>query len=166
MIAASALDVGNRIARQALVEKPAYAPSDDDLDPIFGVTSAPETATVRSQYFIWMDELTNRIYDKPSPATLAAFTSRAKTVLSLVGNNPLETFGNAAMKRFVQDCARFNWSPSTLADHVLIIKLIIASAVNEEGDKLFPRNWNTRFVNAPPVEPSKQKAIHLRPGPN
>jgi integrase len=104
-----------------------------------------------------MDELKTRAYDKPSPATLVTFTSRAKTVLSLAGNIPLAAFGNAALKKFVQDCAHFNWSPSTLADHVLIVKLIIASAVNEEGDPLHPRTWNRRFVNAPAVETAKQK---------
>jgi len=70
---------------------------------------------------------------------------------------PLAAFGNAAMKKFVQDCAHFNWSPSTLADHVLIVKLIIASAVNEEGDPLDPCTWNRRFLNAPAVETAKQK---------
>ena len=158
-MATSALDVGDRVARQALVEKPEYVPSDGDLDPIFGISSAPspEVVTLRSQYFIWMDELKTRAYDKPSPATLATFTSRAKTVLSLAGNTPLADFGNAALKQFVKDCAHFNWSPSTLADHVLIVKLIIASAVNEEGDPLHPRTWNRRFVNAPAVETAKQK---------
>jgi integrase len=153
----SALDVGDRVARQALVEKPEYVSSDDDLSPIFGISSTPEVVTLRSQYFVWMDELKARAYDKPSPATLATFTSRAKTVLSLAGNIPLAAFGNAAMKKFVQDCAHFDWSPSTLADHMLIVKLIIASAVNEEGDPLHPRAWNRRFVNAPAVETTKQK---------
>ena len=158
-MATSHLDLGEQIARQALVEKPEYVPSDGDLDSIFGASSAPssEVATLRSQYFVWMDGLKARAYDKPSPATLATFTSRARTVLSLAGNIPLASFGNAAMKKFVQDCARFNWSPSTLADHVLIVKLILASAVNEEGDCLHPRKWNRRFVNAPAVETSKQK---------
>jgi integrase len=158
-MATSALDVGDRVARQALVEKPEYVPSDDDLDAIFGISStpSPEVVTLRSQYFVWMDELKTRAYDKPSPATLATFTSRAKTVLSLAGNIPLATFGNAAMKKFVQDCAHFNWSPSTLSDHVLLVKLILASAVNEEGDCLHPRTWNRRFVNAPAVETAKQK---------
>jgi integrase len=40
---------------------------------------------------------------------------------------------------------------------VLIVKLIISSAVNEEGDCLHPRTWNRRFVNAPAVETTKQK---------
>src|ERR1700676_1419765 len=129
-MATSALDVGDRVARQALVEKPEYGPSDGDLDPIFGISSAPspKVVTLRSQYFIWMDELKTRAYDKPSPATLATFTSRAKTVLSLAGNIPLAAFGNAALKKLVKDCAQFNWSPSTLAAHVLIVKLIVASA--------------------------------------
>ena len=73
-MATSALDVGDRVARQALVEKPEFVPSNDDLGPIFGVSSAPapspEVVTRHSQHFVWMDELKTRAYDKPSPATL------------------------------------------------------------------------------------------------
>jgi hypothetical protein len=51
-MATSALDVGDRVARQALVEKPEYVPSDDDLDAIFGISSTPDVVTLRSQYFV------------------------------------------------------------------------------------------------------------------
>jgi integrase len=65
------------------------------------------------------------------------------------------------MRKFVLDVKRFDWSPATLAQHILIIKLIIASATDEEGEKLFPRVWDRRVINAPRVERSKQKAAVL-----
>jgi integrase len=109
-----------------------------------------------------MDELKNRAYDSPSPSTLATFTSCAKTILSVVGpSTPLENFKNAAMARFVQDVRKFKWAPSTLAQHILIIKLIIASAVSDEGELLFERNWSRKIINAPRVEPSKQRTPRL-----
>jgi len=159
--------LGEQIARQVLVEKPSYVACNDDLDPSFfpnGGPAASPTAerTFRSQYLIWMDELKNRAYDPPSPSTLATFTSCAKTILSVVGpSTPLENFKNAAMARFVQDVRKFKWAPSTLAQHILIIKLLIASAVSEEGELLFERNWSRKIINAPRVEPSKQKTPRL-----
>jgi len=47
-------------------------------------------------------------------------------------------------------------APSTLADHILVIKLIISSATDAEGEELFPRTWKRRVINAPRVERDKQ----------
>ena len=60
------------------------------------------------------------------------------------------------MANFVRDAKRFNWAPSTLADHILVIKLIISSATDPEGEELFPRTWKRRVINAPRVERDKQ----------
>ena len=161
-MATSALDVGERMARQALVEKPVYVADDSDLPLSFFPNGAPSAVppqrTFRSQYFIWIDELKNRVYDPIAPSTLANFVSCAKTILSVVGpTTPLESFKNAAMRKFVLDVKRFDWSAATLAQHILIIKLIVASATDEEGEKLFPRTWDRKVINAPRVDRSKQK---------
>jgi integrase len=159
---ASYLTIGEQEARQALVEKPIYVADDSDLDSSFFPNGAPSAAspqrTFHSQYLIWIDELKSRAYDPIAPSTLANFISCAKTILSVIGPlTPLESFKNAAMRKFVQDVKCWDWSPATLAQHILIIKLIIASATNEEGEKLFPRAWDRRVINAPRVERSKQK---------
>jgi len=167
---ASYLTLGEQQARQALVEKPVYFADDADLDPSFFPNgAAPRAAspqrTFHSQYLIWIEELKNRAYDPIAPSTLANFISCAKTILSVVGpSTPLEGFKNQKMQKFVQDVKRFNWAPATLAQHILIIKLIIASATDEEGEQLFPRVWNRRLINAPRVERSKQKTPKLTKG--
>ncbi len=162
---ASYLTLGEQQARQALVEKPVYVADDSDLDPSFfpnGPSAAPPQRTFHSQYFIWIDELKNRAYDPIAPSTLANFISCAKTILSVVGpSTPLESFKNQAMAQFVKDAKKFNWAPATLTQHVLVIKLILASATDAEGEQLFPRTWNRRLINAPRVERSKQKTPKL-----
>jgi integrase len=168
-MATSALDVGDRVARRALIEKPVYVADDTDLDPSFfheGISATPnQPITFLSQYHKWMDELRNRDCDPVAPSTLATFESRAKTILSVVGPwTKLEDFKNAAMAKFVQDAKRFKWAPSTLADHILIIKLIISSAADSEGEELFPRTWNRRVINAPRVERDKQHTPCLTRG--
>jgi integrase len=160
-MATSAIDVGDRVARQALVEKPVYLADDSDLDPSFfleGVPATPnQSITFLSQYHKWVDGLKNRACDPVAPSTLATFESRAKTILSVVSpQTRLEDFRNAAMAEFVQDAKRFKWAPSTLADHILVIKLIISSATDPEGEELFPRTWKRRVINAPRVERAKQ----------
>jgi integrase len=161
-MATSALDVGARLGRQALVEKPVYVADDSDLDSSFfpngALSAASPQRTFHSQYLIWIDELKNRAYDPVAQSTLANFVSCAKTILSVVGpSTPLESFKNQAMAQFVRDVKKFNWAPATLSQHVLVIKLIIASATDLEGEQLFPRTWRRRLINAPRVERSKQK---------
>ena len=130
--ATSHLDLGNQIARRALVEYPTYVADDSDLDLSFflpeGIPEAPppEPITFYSQYHRWIDGLRNRACDPVSVSTLTTFESRAKTILSVVGPTTLlETFKNAAMAQFVRDTQCLNWSPATLAAHILIIKLIV-----------------------------------------
>jgi integrase len=144
-----------------LLELSKYVAVDEDLPDIFGT---PSSATPPSPVYNfelqaarWLEGLRNRDCDPVAPSTLATFASRVKTILSVVGPwTNLEDFRNAAMAKFVRDVKKFAWAPSTVADHVLVIKLIIASAVSEEGELLFERNWSRKIINAPRVERAKQ----------
>jgi integrase len=144
-----------------LLELSKYVPTDDDVPEIFGT---PSSATPPSPVYNfelqaarWLEGLRNRDCDPVAPSTLATFESKVKTILSVVGPwTNLEDFKNAAMAKFVRDVKKFDWAPSTVADHVLVIKLIIASAVSEEGELLFERNWSRKIINAPRVERAKQ----------
>jgi hypothetical protein len=42
-----------------------------------------------------------------------------------------------------------------------VVKSVVASAVNEEGEQLFPRKWNHEFVDMPVVDKSKQNTPHF-----
>jgi hypothetical protein len=37
----------------------------------------------------------------------------------------------------------------------------VASAVNEEGEQVFPRKWNHEFIDMPIVQKSKQNTPHF-----
>jgi integrase len=148
-------------ASGGLLELSKYVAVDEDLSDIFGT---PNSATPPSPVYNfelqaarWLEGLRNRDCDPVAPSTLATFESRAKTILSVVGPwTKLDDFRNAAMQNFVISAKRFKWAPSTLADHILVIKLIISSATDTEGEELFPRTWKRRVINAPRVERDKQ----------
>ena len=55
------------------------------------------------------------------------------------------------MKNFVSDLAESGLAVSTQSDIVVVVKQIIASAVNEEGEFLYPRTWNSGYIDAPQV---------------
>jgi hypothetical protein len=43
----------------------------------------------------------------------------------------------------------------------VVVKPVVASAVNEESELLFPRKWNHEFVDMPVVDRSKQNTPHF-----
>jgi integrase len=44
---------------------------------------------------------------------------------------------------------------------IRLCKSVVASAVNEEGEQVFPRKWNHEFVDMPVVDKSKQNTPHF-----
>ncbi len=47
-------------------------------------------------------------------------------------------------------------APKTIVNVVTVVKLVVASAVDEEGDQLHPRVWNHEFIQLPLVIKEKQ----------
>jgi integrase len=144
-----------------LLELSKYVAVDEDLPDIFGTPSSSTPPSPVYNFELqaarWLEGLRTRDCDPVAPSTLATFASRVKTILCVVGpQTRLEDFKNASMAKFVRDAKRFEWAPSTLADHILAIKLVISSATDAEGEELFPRTWKRRVINAPRVERDKQ----------
>jgi integrase len=47
-------------------------------------------------------------------------------------------------------------SAKTIVNYVLVVKLVVASAVDEEGEQIYPRKWNHDFIQLPVVRKDKQ----------
>ena len=62
---------------------------------------------------------------------------------------------NGAVKRLVAIMVE-ELSAKTIQSYVGVVKAVIASAVNGEGEELYPRKWNAEFIDMPVVEKSKQ----------
>jgi integrase len=45
----------------------------------------------------------------------------------------------------------------TIVNYTQVVKLVVASAVNENGDQIHPRVWNHEFVGVPIVDKTKQR---------
>lgn len=58
------------------------------------------------------------------------------------------------MKEFVDHISSL--SPATIRDYTSIVKAIVASAINEKGEEIFPRKWNEDFIDAPIIKNQRQ----------
>ncbi len=118
----------------------------------------------RIQAEAWFKGLQNRKRKPVKPGTLAVYRSYLNTwIKPRLGNVEIAMFGNAAMKTFA---ASLNTpaqplGPKSQNEVVAVVKQIIASAVNENGDKLYPRDWNHAFIDLPQINKREQKAPSL-----
>jgi integrase len=60
------------------------------------------------------------------------------------------------LRQFVEVLSAAGLAPRTIVNVVAVVKLVVASAVDEEGDQLYPRAWNHEFIQLPLVIKEKQ----------
>src|ERR1700730_4453121 len=106
-----------------------------------------------TQSHTWLRGLEKR--RKPvKRATLATWGSTVKAhIIPRIGSSDLATFDNGAMKRFVDGLCE-NLGPRSVREIVLVTKMIVASAVDSNGNQICPRVWNDSWLDLPPVKPT------------
>lgn len=126
--------------------------------------------TIAEQSRICLDQLRSRKRRPAKPSTLATYQSLIQThVVPMIGEWSLEKFGNKGMRDFVNALSAQSLSPKTVHDIVALTKKIVASAVTEEGDFVYPAKWNSSYIDMPEVGQQRaptiavgalEKAIH------
>lgn len=111
---------------------------------------------IADQSAIFLEVLRTRNNRPAKPATLRAYDSYIRNhITPLIGNAELESFGNGAMKEFVKRLVAAKLGPKTIGEVVTLVKQIMASAVSQDGDQLYPRQWNRKFIDLPPRDRSR-----------
>jgi len=127
----------------------------------FQQNTAP-TVTFREQAEAWLASLPNRRRRPVKPATIYGWrTSLNKWLYPIVGHLPLAEVGNAALKAVVDKMSAANLAPQTIVTHTRPLKMVVASAINSEGEHLFVRRWNHDFAGMPIIDPTKQPRYRL-----
>ena len=122
----------------------------------FTSPTAPAT-TLRAQAAKWIQAVSTRRRKPVKPATISGWEhSLDKWVLPNLGDLLLADVGNAALKRLVESMFCAGLSPQTIVTHSKVVKMVVASAVNSEGEQIHPRKWNHDFIGLPIVQPEKQ----------
>jgi integrase len=114
---------------------------------------------IEQQSIFYMKKITERKRDPICLSTNKAYSSYLKNwIIPRIGRVEIETFDNRVMRQFVEELALKNLSPSTIAGITNCAKDIIKSCQDENGNVLYPRVWNSDFIDAPIIEPNLQKA--------
>ncbi len=68
----------------------------------------------------------------------------------------LAEISNNAVRELVKAMSAASLSAKTIVNYVQVVKLVMSSAVNEEGHEIYPRKWNHDFIQLPVVCKKKQ----------
>ena len=117
------------------------------------------TITFRQQAEVWLKSLASR---KRNPLEQTPLDTRRyaldKWMYPFFEGCLLADVNNRMMKEFVERISQL--SPATIRDYSNVVKSVVASAINEDGEELFPRTWNEEFIDAPVVKHQRQPSTH------
>ena len=113
--------------------------------------------TFREQAKWFLSHSVNRKRRPAKPATVANWQCCVDKWLNPnIGDLPLASINNGAVKILVAKMHAANLSAQTMTTYVNLVKLIVGSALDDNGDQLFPRKWNNEFIDLPLIENQKQ----------
>jgi hypothetical protein len=122
------------------------------------------SVTFKEQAESWYPSLADRKRKPVAPSTLVAWKSCLRNWLyPMIGHLPLSEINNAALKRVVAAMSEAGLAAQTIINYTLVLKLVVASAVNTEGEQIYPRKWNHKFVDMPVVVKAEQNTPCFSP---
>ena len=122
----------------------------------FHQNTAP-AITFRQQADSWIASLPSRKRRPVKPATISGWRDALNAwVLPNLGDKLLSEVSNKTVRELVEKMSAAGLSPKTIVNYALVVKLVVASAVNEEGEQIHPRTWNHDFIQLPVVRKDQQ----------
>jgi hypothetical protein len=98
---------------------------------------------------LWLKSLASR---KRNPLEQTTIDNRRyaldKWIYPFLGDCTLGEINNRTVKELVEKMAE-NLAASSIRDYVNAVKAVIASAIDGNGEQLFPRKWNDEYIDAP-----------------
>jgi integrase len=123
---------------------------------VFHQNTAP-ALTFRQQADWWLVSLHTRKRRPVKPATISGWRDALNAwLLPNLGEKLLTNVSNKAVRELVEKMSAAGLSAKTIVNYVQVVKLVVASAVNDEGEQVYPRKWNHDFIQLPVVLKDKQ----------
>jgi integrase len=115
----------------------------------------------REQAKWFLNHSMNRKRNPVKPATVSTWQNCVDKWLNPnLGNLPLVSVNNLAVKGLVARMHEAGLSAKTINNYVGLAKLTVASAIDDNGERLFPRKWNHDFIDLPVVENQRQPTFN------
>ncbi len=107
--------------------------------------------TFRQQSEWWLLNLQHRKRKPVKPHTVSSWKSHLKWINPRLGEMPLSAVNNLALKGLVSEMSEAKFSPKTIWNYSQVVKMVVGSAIGDDGEELYPRKWNHEFIDLPEV---------------
>ena len=105
-------------------------------------------ARFREQASFWIERVNSRKRKPVAIATLQSWEGCLRNWINpTIGDLPLSEVNNAALKGLVAKMSKGGLSAKTIDNYAQVVKTVVASAVNKEGEEVYPRKWNHEFID-------------------
>jgi hypothetical protein len=134
------------------------AASGADTEEHFRLVEAiDQGVTFRKQGEWWLNYVQNRKRKPITEATANGFRSYLKNWLyPNIGDIPLSSVNNLVARNLVTTMTEAGLSPKMCNNVIQVLKMVVASAVNENGEQVHPRTWSHEFMDLPEVKNQRQ----------
>src|SRR5258708_24629595 len=78
-----------------------------------------------------------------------------KWIYPFLAGRHLADIDNRSLKEWVEKMPP-HLAAASIRHYLGIVKSVMASAINENGEELFPRKWNEEYIDAPVIEDQRQ----------
>ncbi len=120
------------------------------------LSESTSTVTFRQQGELWLKLLAKR---KRNPIEQTTIDNRRyaldKWLYPAIGEMRLADINNRVLKELVEQMTA-KLSPASIHDYANMVKSVIASAIDDDGEEMFPRKWNEEYIDAPVVKGQRQ----------
>jgi len=105
----------------------------------------------------WLDQARNRLRNPIKPRTADAWDGYLKYINAQLGEMPLCEVNNKSVKEFIvkmaaeQKNGKPRFAAKSINNYVQVVKMVVASAVNDDGEELYPVKWKNDFMDLPQV---------------
>ncbi len=112
------------------------------------------TITFRQQAARWMADCKKRSWKAVKPGVIEKREYALRHVLPLLGDLPLSDVKNGALRRLVEELSAKGLKPSTAQASVQVVKAVVGSAEDADGNLLYAVTWNRKLT--PTINPEMQ----------
>jgi integrase len=148
----------SKSARERRASEIITASGADTVEYFSQVVKQSHGVTFREQAKWWINHVKERRRKPIAVSTLTTWEACIDNWLNPnIGDLPLSEINNAVLKTVIAKMSEGGLSPKTITDNYApIVKMVVASAVDEQGEEIYPRKWNAEFIDLPVVEKEKQ----------
>lgn len=112
--------------------------------------------TFKQQSDIFMVLIGSRKREPVKQSTLIAYKSLlAKWIIPAIGGKFLADIQNGSVKPLIDIMSKAGKSPQTITSAIGLVKAVMKSVVDENGNQVYPRTWSNEFMDVPVIKAQK-----------